>query len=248
MSWAQRHAFLPQDGTKMKNIACGVAVILASVLAGCGGGGGGSSVQTPILVTSFPLQSGYKALLASGLQKNFTVSGTCSGSGSRTTSPANTATTFAGVAAFSSTSTMTMSLTNCTPTSTAQTFTSYVDSNYVPLGFNSVGINYGVYLTPPSIPTSVAVGATAVIGTENLYTDSTKTTANGTQVLSYVVQADTSNTAIINLIAKIYNQAGMLTATEQDYYRIDTAGTLTPISADVQYSNGSTLHLVLTYN
>ncbi len=139
-------------------------------------------------------------------------------------------------------------MTNCTPASTAQTFTSYVDSNYVPLGFNSAGINYGVYLTPPSIPTSVVVGATGIIGTENLYTDSTKATANGTEVLSYVVQADTSNTAIINFIAKNYNQAGVLTATEQNLYRIDTTGKLTPISDDVQYSNGSTLHLVITYN
>ena len=40
---------------------------------------------------------------------------------------------------------------------------------------------------------------------------------------------------------------GTLTATEQDRYRIDAAGTLTPVSADVQYSYTSTTHLVLTY-
>lgn len=232
----------------MKKIAIGAAaVILASALSGCGGGGSGGSVQAPTVVTSFPLQAGYKALAASGLQKDFTVSGTCGGSGRKTVSPASTAATFEGKSALASTVTLTMNLTNCTPASTAQSFTTYADSNYVPLGFNSVGVNYGVYLTPPTIPTSVSVGATAIIGTENLYTNSTKTTSNGTQVLSYVVQADTSNTAIITLIAKIFNSSGTLTATEQDSYRIDAAGTLTPLTVDIQSANGSTTHLVLTY-
>ena len=199
------------------------------------------------LTPSYPLQTGYKALLANGLSKNFTVSGDCSGSGTKTSAPARTSTSFEGVAALSATSTFTMSLTNCTPASTAQTSISYYDLNFVPLGFNSVGVNYGVYLTAPTIPVSVSVGGTATIGTVNLYTNSTKSQSNGTQVISYVVLSDTSNTAIINLIAKLYNAVGTLTATEQGRYRIDASGTLVPISTDIQYANGSTLHLVFTY-
>lgn len=230
----------------MKTIPIVAAVILTSSLTGCGGGSGGATQAAQVL--SFPLQAGYKSLIANGTSKNFSVSGSCTGSGNKTASPASTAATFEGLPALSSTSTLTMTLTNCTPASSAQTFTSYVDSNYAPLGFNSVGVNYGVFLTPPSIPASVSVGATATIGTETLYTDSTKKIGKGTQVLSYVVQADTSSTAIINLISKIFNQSGTLTATGQDLYRIDATGVLTPISSDIQYANGSTTHLVMTYN
>jgi hypothetical protein len=104
-----------------------------------------------------------------------------------------------------------------------------------------------VYSPPPNIPVSVSVGNTATIGTVNLYTSSTKSQSNGTQVSSYVVLAETSNTAIINLISKIYNAAGLLTSTEQSRYRIDASGTLVPLTTDIQYAYTSTLHLVLTY-
>ena len=197
---------------------------------------------------SFPLQTGYRALAANGLSKSFKISGTCSGSGNKSSSPANTLATFEGTAGFSATSTLTLSFTNCTPASTTVTSTAYFDSNYDPRGVNSVGVNYGVYLTPLVIPTSVSVGATGVLGTQTLYTNSTKATPNGTVNLSYVVEADTSTTAIVNLIAKIYNAAGTLTATEQDRYRITSTGALTPTSIDIQYASGSINHLVLTFN
>lgn len=227
-----------------------VASFLLVGLSGCsGGGGGGSAPAGPVTSTlSFPLQSAYKTLVANGLTKTFTVSGTCSGTGSKTSAPATTAATFEGVAGFSAVGTLTMSLSNCTPASTAQTYTGYFDSNYVPLGMNSVGVNYGVYLTPPTIPTSVTVGGTAIYGTETLYTDSTKATGNGRVDGSYVIEAETSTTAIVNLIGKIYNAAGTLIVTEQDRFRIAATGALTPISSDLQYANGSTTHFVLTYN
>jgi hypothetical protein len=219
-----------------------------ALLAACGGGGGTSAPTGPVTSTlSFPLQTGYRTLIANGAANNFTISGTCTGSGSHTVGAANTATTFEGSAALSAASTWTMTFTNCTPSSTAVTSTTYYDSNYLPRGFSSVGTNYGVYQTAPTIPSTVMVGNTGTIGTETLYTNSTKTVGNGTTVVSYVVEADTANTAIVNLIARIYNAGGTLTATEQDRYRIDATGTLTPVSADVQYSYTSTTHLVLTY-
>jgi hypothetical protein len=186
-------------------------------------------------------------LIANGAANNFTISGTCAGSGSHTVGAANTPTTFEGSAALSAASTWTMTFTNCTPSSTAVTSTTYYDSNYLPRGFSSVGTNYGVYLTAPTIPSTIMVGNTGTIGTEALYTNSTKNVGNGSTVVSYVVEPDTANTAIVNLIARVYNASGTLTATEQDRYRINAAGTLTPVSADVQYSYTSTKHLVLTY-
>jgi len=236
---------------KIQHNVITLTLLASALLTACGGGGGGGAATPtgPVASTlSFPLQSARNTLIANGLTKTFTVSGTCSGTGSKTSAPAATAATFEGIAALSAVGTITMSLSNCTPASTAQTSTFYFDSSYVSLGFNSVGVNYGVYLTPPIIPTSVTVGGTAIVGTETLYTDSTKATGNGRIDSSYVVEADTSTTAIVNLISKIYNAGGTLTATEQDRYRISAVGALTPISADIQYANGSSTHLILTYN
>lgn len=225
------------------------------ILTGCGGGSGGGAAAPvgPVASTlTFPLLQGYKAIVASGLTKTFTVSGSCTGNGNRTSAPAATPAAFeANPAALSSAVTLTATLANppgiagCPPT-LAQTSTSYFDSNYIPLGFNSPGVNYGVYATAPTIPAAAVVGGTGVIGTETLYTDITKVTGNGRIDVSYVVEADTATTAIVNLIAKIYTAAGTLSATEQDRYRIAATGALVPVSADILYSTGT--HLVFTYN
>jgi hypothetical protein len=131
-------------------------------------------------------------------------------------------------------------------TSLAQTSTNYVDSNYLALGFNSVGVNYGVYLTPPIYPTSVSVGSTGVVGTAQIYTNSAKNFSNGAMVISYVVTADTATTAILNVISKIYDKYQILTLTEQDFYRIDANGKLTPLSVDIFNETG--YKIVFTYN
>ena len=224
------------------------ASLLLVGLAGCGGGGSSTPPGPVVSTLSFPLQSAFKSFVANGATKTFTVSSGCSGSGNRASAPANTAATFEGVAGFSAVQSLTMSLTNCTPASTAVTYTSYYDANYIPLGFNSVGVNYGVYLTAPVIAASVTVGNTGTIGTTTLYTDSTKAVGNGRQDLSYIVEADTASTAIVNLIAKVYNSGSVLTSTEQVRYRIASTGALVPISDDIQYANTSTLHLIITYN
>lgn len=232
---------------KLGTFQFGVASLLLVGLSGCEIGQGVNSI--PVVSTlSFPLQSAYKALVANGVTKSFVVSGSCSGVGTMISTPATTAATFEGVAALSATGIFTATLTNCTPALTASTITDYYDSNYTPRGFYSVGVNYGVYLTPPTIPTSVTVGRSGAIGTATLYSDTTKIVGNGTQVMSYAVEADTTSSAVVNLISKTYNASGTLIVTEQDRYRIATTGALTPVSSDIQYANGSTTHWIYTYN
>lgn len=232
---------------KLGTFQFGVASFLLLVgLSGCKIGQGENATPIPSTL-SFPLQSAYKALVANGVTKSFTVSGSCSGAGVLVTTPASTAATFEGVAALSAAATITASLTDCTPASTATTITDYYDSNYTLLGFFSVGGNYGVYLTPPAMPASVTVGGTGVVGTATLYADSTKAVGHGTQVMSYVVEADTPTTAIVNLVSNTYNASGTLTVTEQDRYRIAATGALVPVSSDIQYANGSTTHTIYTF-
>ena len=232
----------------MKAIKTIVGVFLVALLSACGGGGGGGAVVASGPVTStlsFPLQSALSAYVAAGASKSFTISGTCSGSASLTQAAASGGATFEGVSGrLSAVRTFTINFTNCTPSSSASTSTLYYDTNYVPLGSSTVGTNYGVYLTPPTVLPSVMVGSTGIIGTQTLYTDSTKAVAAGRTDVSYVVEADTANTAIVNLIGKVYNASGVLTATGQDRYRIGSTGAPTLISIDVQYANGSTNRLI----
>lgn len=228
------------------------ATLSSLMLVACGaGGGGGVSPPAPGPVAStpsFPLQTGYKVLMRDGFSKNFTLTGTCTGTGTKTSSPANTSATFEGVAGFSSANTLTMSQ-NCPPapntmTSTV-TSTTYVDTNYVPLGYNINDV-YGVYKTPPVIPTSVTVGETGPIGTQTLYTDSIKRTPSGSIVLSYEIAAGTSNTALVNFIAKNFDATSLLTLTEQNRFLMDANGTLTPVSSDIQFAATGT-HYIFTY-
>ena len=130
--------------------------------------------------------------------------------------------------------------------SVTESYTNYYDTNYVSVGGVSGSGDYGVYLTPPIIPTSVAVGDSGTIGTETYYTDSSNSMVSGTVVETYAVEADTSNTAIINVISKSYDAAGALNQTAQTRYRISAEGALTVISTDIQAA-GSDVHLILTY-
>lgn len=233
----------------------GYALILTILLVGCGGGGSSTPATPtgPVASTlSFSVQSAYQAFTIAGQNRTFTVTGTCSGTGSQTVAPMTTPATFEGVAGYSATETITMSFSNCTPASIAQSLTAYADSAYVPHGFNtgasSAAANYGVYLVAPTIPTLATVGGTGIIGTETEYTDSTKVTIYGTQQASYLIEADTSTTAIVNLIFKGYNASSVLLFTEQDRYRITSGGVISHLYDDIQYANGSTTHLVLTFN
>lgn len=227
-----------------------------ALLSACGGGGGGSDVppaaaaaapvQQSSAVTSFDLQSGYKALVAAGKSTNFTISGFCAGSATITTSAPSVG-TFEGASALAAATTSTINLTNCTPASTAATSTGYFDSNYNPIGHSAAGVEYGKFLTVPTpLPTSVKVGDTAEFAIESIYTDSSKQTAKGKRNLSYVIESDgtSTNTAIVNLISRDFNTASQLLFTQQSRYRMAASGPLTAVSIDVQYSTTSSTHLV----
>lgn len=236
----------------------GAVLSLAIMLTGCGGGGSTAAGPTgPVASTlSFPVAQAMATDATAGSSYNFTAAQTgtvtCAGSGSITRAQATTSTTFnitptTAVPAMSAVETFTLNWTNCTPASAATTATQYyTPTTYVPLGFNSVNVNYGAYLTAPSYPATVMVGGTGIIGSEDLFTDSTEQTSNGRIDSSYVVSADTASTAIITLIGKEYNASSVLVFTEQDAYRITAAGAVTRINTNIQYANG--INVTFTYN
>ena len=229
------------------NHSIALSIIVAtsvSLLSGCGGGGsdGGSTTAT----TNFPLQTGYKARIAAGSTDNFAISGTCAGTATLTNGAATVA-SFQSVNGFSVAQTATVNLTNCTPATNAVTGTGYYDANYSPLGSQILGTEFTKYTTLPlAIPASVKVGDTAAYATLNTFTNSSMATATGQRFISYVIEADGTNTAIANLITKSYNTGGQLLFTQQSRYRIAADGTLTAVSIDIQYSTTSTVHLLYT--
>jgi len=230
---------------KLKIIA---PIAISLLLVACGGGGGGGSSSSansgPVVSTNtFPLASGYRSLVAAGQSVRFNSSGTCSGTFSSVSAPANISTTFEGQPALSGSRVASFSFTNCTPSSAVATQTSYYDTNYIPKGFSIQGGDYGVYARTPNIPTTVRVGDVVVVGTINLYTSSAKNASAGRIDSSFVIEPDTATTAIVNVIDKTYNTSNVLTSTEQDRYRIQANGALTAISYDILYSNGT--HLIL---
>jgi hypothetical protein len=141
---------------------------------------------------------------------------------------------FEGTPGFSAASTVTISLTHCALATTPATSTLYYDTNYTPLGFNIVGGEYGVYLTPAVIPVSAVIGDSGIIGTITTYTDSTKTTLTGREDVSYVVGPDVVNTAMVSLIFRIYDPAGVQSSTEQDRYKVTIDGVITVVSKIIE--------------
>jgi len=230
-----------------------VAILVATT--GCGGDGGGSSAPPgPVTSTlSFPLRSGLNTLFANGQTISLTANGTpateitnglCSGTLNETTGSATGGATFEGALALAAVSVTTISFSNCIPAFSTSTATDYYDTNFLPLGFEEQGGDYGVLLVPPIIPDSVMVGDAGIVGTITLYTDSTKAIGNGRLDWSFVVEPDTAATAIVNLISKSYDASSQLLYTEQDRYRITSTGALTLVSVDVQYTFPFTAHLV----
>jgi hypothetical protein len=243
---------------KIHLVTLAAALSLAIFLGGCLGGNGGSSssatnTATATTVTStlsFPLLKALQTNAVNGSTQTFTISGGCTATGKVVSAPATTLTTFEGVGAISNVGTVTWTMTVCTPSTLADTTTYYSDANYIPIGYDDTagGGDYAVYLTTPTVPTSVKVGDTGTIGTRTLYSSSAKTISTGTVVLSYIVEADTASTAIINLIAVKKNSSNVVTSTIQSRTRINSAGGSTLLSDDVQQANGSTLHYVVTYD
>jgi hypothetical protein len=235
----------------MNRETLGIAVLLLAGLTACGGGGDSGTPPSTAPAPVFPLQAAFNAFAPKATSVNFTISGTCSGSETVTTS-APTSATFEGVVGQSKTTTVTGIYTNCNPpnTSFASTTVAYYDSNFVGLG-TTTSTSYGKYLVAPTpLPALVKIGDTGALASETFYTDSTKTTVVGRNDVSYVIEADGSsnNSAIANLITKSFNQSNQLMVTSQQRYRIAADGSLTIVFFDVQYATTSTNHQVFTPN
>ena len=223
-----------------------VATLMALILIGCGGGG--SSGSSAPAISSAPPVFNYKSasqvLHNSGQSVSFnatqTGSANCNGSGVITVSPATTATTFyvtpsQSINAWMATSTVTLNWTNCTPATTKISEIDYFDANSLqPRGF-STNSGFGVFLNPPTYPSTVAADETGTIGTMNLYMNSTESTLLGYSDWSYsVVAGSISNTVLITITAQTYNSSNALIETVSTVGQLTSSGTVTIKSETIQ--------------
>jgi hypothetical protein len=74
---------------------------------------------------------------------------------------------------------------------------------------------------------------TGSIGTE---TNSLTGSSTKTNVLTYLIEADTAISAIVNIMGS-YTEGYFVQSTEQDRYRIKQTGALTPVSRTTQFSS-----------
>jgi hypothetical protein len=201
--------------------------------------------------------SAFKALNANGFTATFTATitvvdpatgalVTCRANGNSSTSAATTAATFEGQPALSATGTVTVNVSasaDCGALTSTEQVVKYFDSNYVDLGSSIAGGEYAVFQAPPVVPVFVKAGDTAIVGTQDIYTDGTKATSIGTEVTSFIVEAETFSTAIVNNISTAIDTTGNVASTTQARWRITQAGALTPISVDVSFANGDSLNI-----
>jgi hypothetical protein len=232
-----------------KRFGWAIVALVITAIAGCGGGGGASAPTFPLRAALDKLarDGGHFNLLATGTGA-VAADGDCTGWLNESDAAAIGPVTFEGTSnAKSSAITAIMHLDNCTPNDLTTTEIDYFDANYVPLGAVVSGIDYyGIYATTPavSIPTTVKVGDSGVIGTINFQASSTDTTSKGHADRTYVIESDTASTAIANSISTVYDASGTKESKSEVRYRIDTQGNLSIVSQDIVKYGASTVHLV----
>jgi hypothetical protein len=244
-----RHNPSRKTGLKMNNkIKLTIATVIFILLSACGGGGGGGAAAPVASTDLFPLMTVYTNTIATSSSNNYTISGSVSGfavSGSGTVTRGNlSAGTFDGAPAQQRTTTATGSFTvNSTTVPLNTSSITWVDSNYVPKG-ESGSDEYVVVTGTPTIPTSARVNDTGTLYTANRYASSSKAVLLGTTRATYVVEADTANTALVTLILEEKNTSNATTTTSSAQLRITPLGTFTRIKETVVEGTSA---LTLTY-
>ena len=254
-------------------IFCLISSVLVLTGCGGGGGGDAPNVQ-PVAVVStntFNFQSAWQKFYTTQYSKTLNVSGSCSGSltyahtamGKPTAydiadltlphpvvnvNPSYVVTNLVEVKA---------TLQGCSTTSSSTATTSFYDpTTFAPYGYiggtayngaTSWKNTFREFSSRVVLPSSIKVGDIGVVGTVFTYETSNfkkNGSPQGRTDVTYVVEADTATTALVNITSKVYDVNGKLTLVDQTRYQIDANNNLTLISIDQQYSDTLTLHLI----
>jgi hypothetical protein len=206
---------------------------LALLLTACGGGGGSGSTAPVSSTETFQLRTAWVNYITDTRSLPFTVTGTASGTsvtGSGTlTQGSLSSTVFESRSALRKTSVITGSISGGGQTyPLGITTTSYIDSNYNPLG--SSGPEYVVTASGNTIPLTAQVNDTGIWYQSVRYTSSSKTSRLGTATTAFVLEPDTASTALLKIINTEKDTYGTTTSTNTVTFRMTPTGSLTRLS------------------
>jgi len=214
--------------------------LLAASLVGCGGSGDDGSPtdgspRSTAAASTFPLKSAYENYIKQAQVYSYDLSGSCGGFGSETTS-APTAATFQGMSILVKTSTLRVTRDSCVtvgvnmtpvaPPGTEVIVTEQAYSlNLTPLGMRIPETGeIIVWTNTRPIPTSVRVGDSAVLTQGNVGS------------ISYLVEADSTDSVFVKVIAQVAATGMKATST----YRLTAGGSFTLLEHEIMTGGGIT--------
>jgi hypothetical protein len=216
--------------------------------AGCGGGGYGGGNPPPMSLSSVPGESAFVAYLQSSHQNTLTALN----GGSTYTLQVNGAatagtTTFNGSApAYGTIETLALGKDGVAVANGSST-QYYLLNPYVPLGeVSSTGSPYGVVINPSPLPATFDVGASGALETLTFYHDSTKTTVDASETITYSVTTNTYTALLVCLNSTISGVTaqgttdGLANGSESDCFTEDASGNVALLSITLTV-NGMTL-------
>ena len=228
--------------------------LTTAFIAGCGGGSSGSSpvTNTPVASTeTFQFKTAYINNFNNSRSLPFTMTGVFSGvsvtgSGTFTQGGVSSA-TFENIAALKKTATISGTVTG-TSNGKTETFplsiilTSYLDTNYNPLGSDSP--SYTVASSNINFPQTVKINDSGTLFSSTNYSSNSKLNVVGISIISFAVEPDTATTALLKLIQIDKNTSGSIVSSSSVSYRLTPSGGLTRLSENTLIGSDT---LVITY-
>jgi hypothetical protein len=185
---------------------------------------------------SYDLATAFKNQLLQGFSKTFNVTGDCKGTWSGTDTPAMK-TTWQGQSVYAVGTTNIFNVPNCSlGVSGTHSSITYYDMNFIEVAkFDSDG-TYSEFVKTPR-PASVKVGDSGTLGTWYHWSNNSKSQSWGTDVHTFVVEADTASTALLNVIDRTYTNINLLDITSQIRFKLNSNDTLEWYSVTIDFAN-----------
>jgi hypothetical protein len=229
----------------IQRILVASATAIALLLTACGGGDGGGSASTVSSTETFQLRAGWINYISDTRSLPFSLTGSVSGtavtgSGTLTQGSLSNA-VFESQIALKKTTVITGTIKG-----DGQSFplgittTTYIDSNYNPLG--SSGPEYVVLVSGTPIPATARVNDTGIWYQSVRYASSAKTTRLGTATTSYALEPDTASTALLKIVTVDKDTYGTTTSTNTLTFRMTPTGGLTRLS-EVGFEDVTTISI-----
>ena len=233
------------------------ALLIAPIvfaLSACGGGGEDSVPLPVVSAATFPLNKVAENFIKESATYRIQVQGTASTrgqtfpvSGTGTYSVSNAPSAFEGVPSIRRNAANTGNIgVNGVNVPVADASSDHYGLDFKPLGRVASGA-YCVHANQAPLPIAAMVGDSGTWYTSTCYTSSSKISKFGTKVVSYVLEPDSDNTAILKLIEKITPLNG-LPGAATTAFRINTAGGYVPLSETGSLTeDGVLINLTLTF-